>query len=162
MKRLILFFILGVGVQAGISWGKDETATILGAGNEFLSAGTYAILVGDYEEGIRLTELGLTRFSPSLEDRAAALSNLCAAHAAIGAPDRAIEYCTQSLSLAGGNWRAYSNRAYAYLLKGMYSEATFDLDTAAAINPSAKQVAEVRGMLNEQGLIPRVIIEDHR
>lgn len=84
MKRLILLCAFGIGIQAGVAWSKTETATILGAGNEFLSAGAYAIRVGDYEEGIRLTELGLARYSPSLEDRAAALHNLRAAHAAMG------------------------------------------------------------------------------
>jgi hypothetical protein len=44
----------------------------------------------------------------------------------------------------------------------MYSEATFDLDAAAAINPDARQVEQLRGMINERGLRPRVIMEDHQ
>ena len=67
-----------------------------------------------------------------------------------------------SLALIGGNWRAYSNRSYAYFLKGMYSEATFDLDSAAAINPRARQVQQLREMINEVSLRPRVIMEDHQ
>jgi len=139
-----------------------DNRTIIGSGNEFLSAGSFAIRVGQYDEGIRLTELGLTRYHPSLADRASAFSNLCAAWAAKGDPDRAIGYCDSSLRLSSNNWRAYSNRSYAYFLKGMYAEATIDLDSAAAINPNARQIEQIRGMINEQGLRPRVIMEDHQ
>ena len=38
-------------------------------------------------------------------------------------PDKAIPYCTESLSLNDGNWRVYSNRSQAYFIKGMYIEA---------------------------------------
>ena len=118
--------------------------------------------MGQYDEGIRLTHLGLTRYQPSMEDRAAAESNLCAAHAARGEPDIAIGHCTESIRLERRNWRAYNNRAYAYYLLGQLSEATFDLDSAAAINPDARQVIQLRGMINERGLRPRVIMEDHQ
>ena len=154
-----LVWLLSPGLAAAQA---ADNRTIIGSGNEFLSAGSFAIRVGQYDEGIRLTELGLTRYHPSLQDRASAFSNLCAAWAAKGEPDRAIEYCDRSLSLSSNNWRAYSNRSYAYFLKGMYSEATVDLDSAAAINPDARQVVQIRGMLNEQGLRPRVIMEDHQ
>jgi hypothetical protein len=36
------------------------------------------------------------------------------------------------------------------------------LDSAAALNPNAKQVIQLRGMINEVGLRPRVIVEDHQ
>ncbi|MEE8249901.1 MAG: tetratricopeptide repeat protein [Gammaproteobacteria bacterium] len=139
-----------------------DNRTIIGAGNEFLSAGSFAIRTGQYDEGIRLTHLGLTRYQPNQSDRVAALSNLCAAHAAKGEPDIAIPFCDESISMSSRNWRAYNNRAYAYFLKGMLSEATFDLDSAAAIRPDARQVIQLRGMINEVGLRPRVIVEDHQ
>ena len=50
---------------------------------------------------------------------------------------------------------AHPNVDYAYYLKGMYAEATFDLDSATAINPKARQVEQLRGMINERGLEPR-------
>lgn len=161
MNRSSLVGLLSLCVP-GLSWAQADGRTILGSGNEFLSAGSFAIRVGQYDEGIRLTELGLKRYQPNTADRAAAYSNLCAAYAAKGQPDTAIEFCDQSLSLSSNNWRAYSNRSYAYFLKGMYSEATFDLDSASAINPEARQVLQLRGMINEQGLRPRVIMEDHQ
>lgn len=143
-------------------WGQADSRSIIGAGNEFLTAGAFAIRVGQYDEGIRLTHLGLTRYQPSTADRAAAESNLCAAYAASGDPDVAIEHCTESLRLQGRNWRAYSNRSYAHYLLGNLSEATFDLDSAAAINANARQVVQLRGMINERGLRPQVIMEDHQ
>ena len=90
------------------------------------------------------------------------MSNLCAAYAAKRMPDRAIELCTESLAVSAQNWRAFSNRSYAYWLKGMYAEATVDLDAAAAISPNAKQVQQIRAMINEAGLKPRVILEEHQ
>jgi len=157
-------FLLGFAsyLVASTVWAQQaDNRTIIGSGNEFLSAGSYAIRVGQYDEGIRLTHLGLTRYQPSDSDRAAALSNLCAAHGAKGEPDIAIPFCDESLNINARNWRAYSNRAYAYFLKGMLSKATFDLDSAAAINSDGKQVTQLRGMINEVGLRPRVIMEDH-
>jgi tetratricopeptide (TPR) repeat protein len=161
MNRAFLIGLLWLAAPS-FSWAQADGRTIVGSGNEFLSAGSFAIRVGQYDEGIRLTELGLKRYQPSVADRAAAFSNLCAAYAAKGQPDAAIPYCDRSLSLSSNNWRAYSNRSYAYVLKGMYAEATFDLDSAAAINPEARQVLQIRGMINERGLQPRVIMEDHQ
>ncbi len=75
-----------------------DSRTVLGGGNELLAAGAELIRAGEYEDGIRLTTLGLDR-SPSIPDKAAALSNLCAAHAARGDPDRAITFCTESIAI---------------------------------------------------------------
>lgn len=162
MGRNFLVCLAGCLVVSTVWAQRADNRTIIGAGNEFLSAGSFAIRMGQYDEGIRLTHLGLTRYHPSQKDRAAALSNLCAAHAAKGEPDLAIPFCDESLGVTTRNWRAYNNRAYAYFLKGMLSEATFDLDTAAAINPNGKQVIQLRGMINEVGLRPSVIMVDHQ
>ncbi len=162
MGRNFLVCFAGYLVASSVSAQIADNRTIIGAGNEFLSAGSFAIRTGQYDEGIRLTHLGLTRYQPSQADRVSALSNLCAAHAAKGEPDVAISFCDESLGMSTRNWRAYSNRAYAYFLKGMLSEATFDLESAAAISPEARQVIQLRGMINEVGLRPRVIVEDHQ
>ena len=161
MGRNFIVCFAGYLVASNVWAQLADNRTIIGAGNEFLSAGSFAIRTGQYDEGIRLTHLGLTRYQPNQSDRVAALSNLCAAHAAKGEPDVAIPFCDESLSMSTRNWRAYSNRAYAYFLKGMLSEATFDLESAAAISPEARQVTQLRGMFNEVGLRPRVIVEDH-
>jgi tetratricopeptide (TPR) repeat protein len=152
---------------ASVGWAQVDTQqtpdsrTVLGGGNELLAAGAELIRAGQYEDGIRLTTLGLDR-PASIADKAAALSNLCAAHAAQGKPDLAITFCTESLAMNEKNWRAYSNRSYAFYLKGMYAQAKTDLDLAASISPNARQVEQIRGMINERNLRPSVIMEDHR
>ena len=140
---------------------QADSRTVLGVSNEYLAAGAEALRGKQYDEGIRLTKLGLER-PTSPRDRAAALSNLCAAHAAKNEPDTAIGYCSESLGINDANWRAYSNRAYAYYLKRMFDEADADLDVALAINPSAKQMPQIRGMMNERRLRGRVTMEEHQ
>jgi tetratricopeptide (TPR) repeat protein len=168
--RVVIFgvasaFMLGpvLGQRSQIpelTQNQPDSRTVLGAANEYLAAGAEAIRLGEYEEGIRLTKLGLDR-PASPRDRAAALSNLCAAHAAKKEPDVAIGYCTESLTINDANWRAYSNRAYAYYLKRMFDEADKDLDVALSINPSARQMPQIRGMMNERRLRGRVTMEEH-
>jgi tetratricopeptide (TPR) repeat protein len=139
---------------------QPDSRTVIGVANEYLAAGAEAIRIKEYDEGIRLTKLGLER-PASPRDRSAALSNLCAAHAAKNEPDFAIGYCTQSLGINDANWRAYSNRAYAYYLKRMFDEADSDLDVALSLNPNAKQMPQIRGMMNERRLRGRVTTEEH-
>jgi tetratricopeptide (TPR) repeat protein len=157
-------FLSGVALCliAGPAGAQPDSRTVVGVGNELLSAGADAIRAGRYDEGIHLTELGLERPGNLQRDRAAALSNLCAAYAASARPDFAITHCSASLAISSSNWRAFSNRAYAYLLKGMYAEATFDVDAAAVLNPNAREVATIRGLINEASLQPRVIMEEHQ
>lgn len=138
--------------------GSGQRVTV--GANEYLAAGADAIRAGDYDDGIRLTSEGL-KHAQSLHNRAAGLANLCAAFASKHEADRAIDYCSRSLDIEPGNWKAYSIRSYAYFLKGMYVEATVDNDAAAAISPNAAHVKMVRGMLNEHRLRPQVVLEDH-
>jgi len=161
-RTQLIGLALGFVASAAAAQVQDraQSRMVLG-GNEFLAAGAEEIRVGQYDEGIRLTTLGLMQ-APTTAERAAALSNICAAYAAKGDPDKAIDYCTQSITIWEGNWRAYSNRSYAFYLKGLYKKAHEDLEIAASINPEARQIAKIRGMINERSLQPSVIMEDHR
>jgi tetratricopeptide (TPR) repeat protein len=141
---------------------QADNRTVIGVSNSLLAAGAEAIRYGRYDDGIRLTLMGLERPGTSDTNRSAGLSNLCAAHAAKNEPDIAIDYCNQSLEINDQNWRALSNRSYSYWLKDMYAEATVDLEAATALNPRARQIAQIRGMLNEATLNPRIIMEDHQ
>jgi tetratricopeptide (TPR) repeat protein len=145
----------------GRAVARPESRTVLGVRNEFLYAGSQALVAKQYEEGIRLTKLGL-ELTTAPRDRASALSNLCAGYAAQNEPDVAIDYCTESLAINDDNWRAYSNRAYAYYLKRRFDEADRDLERALLINPDARQMPEIRGMMNERRLRGRVTIEEHQ
>lgn len=157
--------VLAIYFASGLVWAQTDKATsdsrTVFGGNSLLAAGAEAIRAGQYDEGIRLTLLGLERPGNTEHERAAALSNLCAAHAGKREPDLAIQYCSKSLSLNPGNWRAYSNRSFAYWLKGMYSQAVFDVDAAAALAPKAAQVRQIREMINESRLEPHVTMEEH-
>jgi tetratricopeptide (TPR) repeat protein len=140
---------------------QADSRTVLGVVNEYLAAGAEAIRAKQYDDGIRLTLLGLDRPNAP-RDRAAALSNLCAAHAAKNQPDIAIGYCTESLIINDSNWRAYSNRAYAHYLKRQFEQADADLDIALSLNPDARQMPQIRGMMNERRLRGRVTMEEHQ
>lgn len=144
-----------------ITQEQADSRTVLGVGNEYLAAGAEAIRAKDYDEGIRLTQLGLER-PTSPRDRADALSNICAAHAAKREPDKAIDYCNQSIEVNDANWRAFSNRAYAYYLKRQFDRADADLDVALALNPAARQMPQIRGMMNERRLRGRITMEEHQ
>ena len=164
-RVLISGFAICLVASAGWAQVDSQTIpdsrTVLGGGNELLAAGAELIRAGQYEDGIRLTTLGLDR-SPSIPDKAAALSNLCAAHAAKGDPDLAITFCTESISINEKNWRAYSNRAYAHYLKRQFDQADSDLDVALTLNPNARQMPQIRGMMNERRLRGRVTMEEHQ
>jgi tetratricopeptide (TPR) repeat protein len=149
-----------IGAQTSDRAERAESRTVLGS-NDYLAQGAEQIRMRQYDEGIRLTTIGLVQ-AASVNERAAALSNLCAAYAAKGNPDQAIDFCTQSIALREDNWRAYSNRSYAYYLKGLYRQAHEDLDLAASINPDAPTIGKIRGMINEKNLRPSITMEDHR
>ena len=166
-RNLTCVLALCIGVSSMAAFGQSrvvggpESRTVLGPRNEFLYAGSQALVAKQYEEGIRLTKLGL-ELATAPRDRASALSNLYAGHAAMDEPDVAIDYCRESLAINDGNWRAYSNRAYAYYLKRRFDDADRDLDRALLINPDASQMPEIRGMMNERRLRGRVTIEEHQ
>ena len=106
----------------------------LGA-NEYLVAGADLIRAGQFDDGIRLTLLGLDQGGLAVRNRAAGLGNLCSAFVSKSEPDRALPYCDESLQLDGTNWRVYTARSQAYFVKGMFADAARDNDAAAAINP---------------------------
>ena len=62
-----------------------------------LADGAEALMRGDWERGIQLTQMGLT-FAISQQDRASALANLCAGFAALKQYQRALEHCDQSIA----------------------------------------------------------------
>jgi hypothetical protein len=47
-------------------------------------------------------------------------------------------------------------------LKRAFDQADSDLDVALAINPNAKQMPQIRGMMNERRLRGRVTMEEHQ
>ena len=113
MRALVLIVIAGMWFMPESIAGEPPSKTTLG-GNEALVAGSRALMVGNYEAGIRLTLRGLKSENSRLR-RARALSNLCAGYTGTREHDKALEACNQALEINSVNWRAYNNRALALI-----------------------------------------------
>jgi tetratricopeptide (TPR) repeat protein len=109
--------------------------TVIGP-NVMLADGAEALMRGDWERGVQLTQMGLT-FAVSQQDRASALANLCAGFAALKKYQRALEHCDQSIALAPDNWRTWQNRAAANLGLGRIEESLRDVQRGLQINPDS-------------------------
>jgi tetratricopeptide (TPR) repeat protein len=126
------------------------SSTIFGPRNPLLADGSVALGEGRYEEGIRLTLLGLEQ-PTELRDRAAGHSNLCAGYASLRRWEDALKHCNLALELDANNWRTYNNRAAAYVGKGLPELAIGDIDAGLRIAPDS------RTLLNA-----KEIVEAHR
>lgn len=113
-------------------------STVIGA-NAMLSDGAQAMMSGDWERGVQLTQLGLNE-TISESDRAAAYANLCAGYTALKRYERALEHCNRSLALSEENWRAWQNRAAALLGLGKVEESIRDIQRGLQINPDSEDL----------------------
>ncbi len=141
---------------------RTTSRNVFGISNELLAVGAEAMLAGRWRDGVRLTLKGLEEGRVSSKLRVSALSNLCGAYAVLNQPVLAIDYCTQSLEIDESNWHAWSNRSYAYWLQEQYDRAGEDLQRAMDLNDGARELAQIRGMLNEAALRPRIQMEDRQ
>ena len=123
-----------------------DSSVMFGVSPELI-AGAQALQRGQYEEGIALTQSGLEQFVTS-EDRAAGLSNLCAGFIALRKYDIAVVHCSASLELHP-RWQAYSNRALAYLSKGLVRLARRDCQDGLSLNPEGEPLLRVRALVEE-------------
>lgn len=150
MTRItVLALTLALGAVApGAMAEGGGSRTVVDGGNQQLAAGAAALRAGCYDEGIELTIAGLARAERAV-DRAAGLSNLCAAYAAKRDARRAIERCTESIALYPANWRAFSNRAFAFVLAGRLADAQRDWQAAVELAPAAgaPQLETIREMI---------------
>ena len=121
--------------------------TVIGP-NVMLADGAEALMRGDWQRGIQLTQMGLT-FAVTQQDRASALANLCAGFAALKQYQRALEHCDQSIELVSDNWRTWQNRAAANLGLGRIEESLRDIQRGLQLNPDSdslqKTLAIARG-----------------
>jgi tetratricopeptide (TPR) repeat protein len=123
------------------AWSEPPAAqanTVIGA-NAMLSDGAAAMMSGDWERGVLLTQMGLNT-ALSQTDRAAAYANLCAGYAAMKKYERALENCDQSLAIYDGNWRAWQNRAAAHLGLGKIEESLQDIQRGLELNPDSQDL----------------------
>ena len=146
-----------------LSASAQESKTILGPSNQDLYAGANALLAGDAEKGVRLTLAGLKRERRG-QDRLTGMSNLCAGYIMLEQLETALTYCDQVIAETDNHWRAYSNRALAYVELQRYEEAEQDLQKAEALAGNARTVKIIRSMLLDatDPVAPQVVIDDRR
>ena len=162
--RLLLRF----GIAAALSLilmtaAAQQSKTVLGPENPDLYHGANALLAGDAEEGVRLTLRGLQHASNQRE-RMTALANLCAGYILLEELETALTYCGRALEQNDSNWRAYSNRALAYIKLRRYDEAEQDIQRAEAIAPDSRKVKRVRAMWRDatDPVAPQIVIDERR
>lgn len=132
--------ILSVLAAALPSLASAETSsassnTVIGP-NVMLADGAEALMRGDWERGVQLTQMGLT-FAVSQQDRASALANLCAGFVGLKQYKRALEQCDRSIALVADNWRTWQNRAAANLALGKIEESLSDIQRGLQLNPDS-------------------------
>ncbi len=108
MARITRLVAIGIACITLPAFAGDDNRVRLGADPQ-LSDGATALSIGNYGEGIRLTELGL-KAPPARSDRSAAMSNLCAGFAGTQQYDLALTHCSAALEINDSNWQAYNNR----------------------------------------------------
>lgn len=133
---------------AGDALGPPNSSTIIGLTNPLLSAGTDALEMGRYEEGVRLTLAGLEQ-PASTQDRAAGHSNICAGLAALKRFEEALEHCNQALELDRSNWRTYNNRAAVFVGLKQFDLAMTDVNTGLGIAPQSGTLQKSREVVIE-------------
>ncbi len=163
-QRLIALLIFGITSPGMLI--ADETPdsrTVLGPRNAELADGAQALREGDGEEGVRLTLMGLAA-AHGQRERQAALANLCAGYLLLDQIDEAIAYCDKALAENDRNWRAYNNRALAYVKLKRFEEAEADIARGQELAPNARSLKVVKGMfLDEtQPVSPNIVIDDRR
>lgn len=149
-------------LAAGTAVASDPR-TVIGPSNIALADGASALMAGDAEEGVRLTERGLS-MATSHRDRLAGWTNLCAGYVMLDRLDDALGYCNQAIEADPEHWRALSNRALVYLFKREFDLAARDVGRAEAIAPRARIPRQVRAMLRDamDPVAPSVTIDDRR
>ena len=141
--------------------GDASNKTVIGVRNVPLKAGAEALLASDWEEGIRLTHIGLEQAFGSREEEAG-LSNLCAGYLQLGKYDTALMYCEMLLSRNPGHWRGYNNRALIYIKTKQWEKARLDLERGEELNGGAYTLKVARAMYMDavHPVSPEIEIDD--
>ena len=141
----------------------EQFRTVIGPANVDLSDGAEALRSGDAEAGVKLTERGMG-VARNARERYAALSNLCAGYVMLRDYKTAMHYCDLAIEHNKRNWRAYNNRALAFLKSGNSAAAEQDLESGLALNPNSSSLRKVKELIAQENqperYIRRVTIDD--
>jgi tetratricopeptide (TPR) repeat protein len=162
LAALLLLVWSSAGAQ-GAGASLEGQKTVIGPRNPFLSDGASALVSGDAERGVALTEKGLAIAQGAFEHKAA-LSNLCAGYLLVNKPQQALEACNQVLAEDPDFWRAYNNRALVYLELGRYAESEADIKRGQELRPKSKNLKLTRAKLLDatDPVVPTVEIDERR
>jgi tetratricopeptide (TPR) repeat protein len=142
IKPLAALILAALPSMALAETPAASSNTVIGP-NVMLADGAAALMRGEWERGIQLTQMGLT-FAVSQQDRASALANLCAGFAALKQYQRALEHCDQSIALVSDNWRTWQNRAAANLGLGKINPDSDSLQKTLAIARDHEKLQQER------------------
>lgn len=159
---LPILLLLPAPLQSQSSGHMESTnKTVIGVRNIPLKNGADALLSGDYEEGVRLTHLGLTQ-ALGVREEEAALSNLCAGYLRLGKYTTALQYCEILLARNEKSWRGYNNRALIYIKTAQWDKAEADLIKGEALNAGARTMKLARAMYMDavHPVVPEIEIDD--
>ena len=142
---------------------EAETKTVLGPRNPYLYDGSNALMAGNAEEGVPLTQKGL-EFALGAREEKVAHANLCAGFVMLGQPKTALEHCNWVLERDPYHWGTYNNRAVAYLRLERFEESEADIKKGQELNPRSEKLKEVKGMYLD-AVMPvdeRITIDERR
>lgn len=167
LHAISLLTLLTMPLQPDLAQARDRermetgSKTVIGVRNMPLKSGAEALLAGDYEEGIRLTHLGLTQ-AFGVREEEAALSNLCAGYLQLQKYDTALQYCEMLLARNDEHWRAYNNRALIYMKTKQWDKAEADLIKGEELNAGAHTMKLARAMYMDavHPVSPEIEIDD--
>ncbi|MEJ2255388.1 MAG: tetratricopeptide repeat protein [Woeseiaceae bacterium] len=159
----LLFAADNAAAQRTSSDTLDSHKTVIGPRNPYLSDGADALVRGDFERGVELTEKGL-EFARGSHETKAALSNLCAGYLMVKKPQQALQACNRVLEEDPGFWRAYNNRALVYLELGEYELSEEDVRKGQELRPKSKNLALTKAKLLDatDPVVPTVEIDERR
>ena len=141
----------------------EQSKVVIGPRNLDLADGAQELLAGNAREGVELTLRGL-QVAQGKREKEAALSNLCAGYIMIEQLDTALTYCNMLLLSNDRHWRGRNNRALIYVMQKDYKKAEADLLVGQEINPNARTLKVVKGMLMDatQPVELNIIIDDRK
>lgn len=159
----LLFAADNAAAQRTSSDALESHKTVIGPRNPFLSDGADALVRGDVERGVELTEKGLEIARGSYELKAA-LSNLCAGYLMVNKPQEALQACNRVLEEDPGFWRAYNNRALVYLELGEFELSEADVRRGQELRPKSKNLELTKAKLLDatDPVVPTVEIDERR
>ena len=144
---LAAFYGPGLAIAGDVP-STGQSATVIGPTNPLLTAGTDALEMGRYEEGVRLTLAGLEQ-PASTRDLAAGHSNACAGLAALKRFAEALDHCNKALELDRSNWRTYNNRAAVFVGLKQFELAMADVNAGLELAPQSGTLQKSREVVNE-------------